>query len=431
MAIIELNQQIRGDKARKALANLYGESPDAVQKQTDRYGALTEAFASRFPSETKAGACFFSASGRTEVGGNHTDHNHGRVLAAAINLDTIAVASPAPDGLVTIHSAGYPEPFIVDLRNLAPHPDEQGGSNSLIRGVAARLADDGYRVGGFRACVTSDVAVGSGLSSSAAFEVLVGTILNHFYNGGRIKPQEIALAGRHAENKFFGKPSGLMDQMTSAVGGFVTIDFADPSHPIVKQVNFDLSAGGTSLVVTNTGGSHADLTPEYAAVQREMQAVARALGSETLRDVNVQHLWEKVGELRGSLGDRAFLRALHFFGDNERVVHQVAALESGDVERFLALVNESGRSSWMLLQNCYVGGSTEQGVTLGLALSESILRGRGAWRVHGGGFAGTILAFVPSDLLGTYTDRMDALFGSGAAHVLRLRQSGATRVVFE
>jgi galactokinase len=431
VTVSELKEKLRGNIGRQTIARLYGEAPDVIPWQVQRYDHLLEVFARNFPFATHSNVALFSAPGRIEVGGNHTDHNNGRVLAAAINLDTIAVASPVPGDVVAVRSEGYAEPFVVDTKDLTPRTDEHGSSCALIRGVAARLRERGFRLGGFQACVTSEVGVGSGLSSSAAFEVLIGTTFNHFYNAGKIEPREIALAGRHAENKFFGKPSGLMDQMTSAVGGFVTIDFADPTDPVVRQVKFDLAAGGMSLVVTNTGGSHADLTPEYASVPREMQAVAKALGAETLRGVSAGQVIEQVSELRARLGDRAILRALHYFGDNDRVVAQVEALESGDLVRFLALVNESGRSSWMLLQNCYVGGATEQGITLGLALSENVLHGRGAWRVHGGGFAGTILAVVPNDSLAIYTDRMEAAFGKGAAQVLHVRQTGATRIAFD
>jgi len=394
----------------------------------ERYDQLIAMSTPSFPASAAGDVALFSAPGRIEVGGNHTDHNNGRILAAAINLDTIAAASPTPDGIVTIHSQGYAQPFVVDTNDLALRADEHGGSNALIRGVAAWLRERGFQVGGFRACIRSEVAVGSGLSSSAAFEVLVGTVFNCFYNGGTIAPRDIAMAGRHAENKYFGKPSGLMDQMTSAVGGFVTIDFADPTNPLVRQVQADLTAAGLSLVVTNTGGSHADLTPEYASIPVEMRAAAKALGGQTLREVSAEKAIERAAELRAQVSDRAILRALHFFGDNDRVAEQVAALEKGDVARFLAQVNESGQSSWMLLQNCYVGGRTEQGVALALALSENILRGRGAWRVHGGGFAGTILACVPNDLLSAYTARMEGVFGKGAAQVLCVRPAGATRL---
>ncbi len=425
MNLSEWKTQLGGGKLSRAMTSLYGNAM-AAQHAAARYNQLLDMFVRRFGSAAGACAALFSAPGRVEVGGNHTDHNHGRVLAAAINLDTIAVAEPVAEPRVTIWSEGYEAPFVVDADEGAPRRDEQGTSQSLIRGVAAWLSANGHRVGGFRACVASQVAVGSGLSSSAAFEVLVGTIFNHFYNDGRVAPSAIAIAGRHAENHFFGKPSGLMDQMTSAVGGFVTIDFADPARPQVRQVNCDLSASGLALVVTNTGGSHADLTPHYAAIPNEMKAVARAMGAETLRDVSTDAFHARIGDLRTAVGDRALLRALHFFGDNARVVEQVTALEAGDLPRFLALLIESGRSSWMHLQNCYVPGAADQGLALALALSEEILRGRGAWRVHGGGFAGTILAFVPESLLHRYTACMDGVFGAGAAQILHVRSVGAT-----
>jgi len=428
VTVSELNEKLRSASGRAAVERLYGNGSEVVEGQLERYERLLETFARHFPPAATDDVVLFSAPGRTEIGGNHTDHNNGRVLAAAIHLDTIAVAAGQRGGVITVRSEGYAEPFVVDTKDLEPRAEEQGTSNALIRGVAARLRERGFRIGGFRACAASEVGVGSGLSSSAAFEVLIGTILNHLHNDGTIEPREIALAGRWAENMFFGKPSGLMDQMTSAVGGFVSIDFADPANPVVQRVRFDLAGSGVSLVVTNTGGSHADLTPEYAAIQREMQAVAKSCGAELLRQTPLECVIERAAELRSRLGDRAILRALHFFGDDDRVVEQAKALESHDLARFLELVNESGRSSWMMLQNCYVPGSTEQGIALGLALSEGVLRRRGAWRVHGGGFAGTILAFVPDDLLPIYTARMEATFGAGAAHVLRVRQTGACRL---
>lgn len=429
MDLSQLREGLTQLGAHEPLGSLYGDDYDVIETQMERYGRLVEQFARQFPA-TETGISLFSAPGRTEISGNHTDHNNGRVLAAAINLDTIAVAAPTADGIVTVHSEGYEKPFVVDTRELKARGDEKGTSNALIRGVAARLAERGFGIGGFQACVTSDVAVGSGLSSSAAFEVLIGAILNHFYNGGGIEPREIALAGRHAENHFFGKPSGLMDQMTSAVGGFVMIDFANPTDPQVQQVRFDLEAHGLALVVTNTGGSHADLTPEYASVQREMQAVAKALGAEALRQVSREQLLERLSELRSQVGDRAILRAIHYFEENERVAEQLAALAADDTERFLAMVNASGQSSWTLLQNCYVPGSVEQGITLGLALSRLVVTASVACRVHGGGFAGTILAVTPQYALSEYVDLMETAFGKGAAQVLRVRQVGATRIEF-
>jgi galactokinase len=350
------------------------------------------------------------------------------VLAAAISLDTIAAAAPANDGQIIMHCEGYDEPVQVDLSDLAPRPPERHTSASLVRGIAAALKEAGHRIGGFRACVTSEVAVGSGLSSSAAFEVLVGTILSHLHNHGRIEPRQVAIAGGHAENCYFGKPSGLMDQMTSAFGGFVNIDFQNPDDPKVRSIGFSFGADGYVLILTNTGGSHANLTAEYATIHREMQAVARALGGDTLRHVAEPSLIDRLPALRQELGDRAILRALHYFAENQRVLDQTIALEIGDTRRFLALVRQSGRSSWMLLQNCYVAGSPQQGVALGLALSERILNGNGAWRVHGGGFAGSILTVVPTDSVQNYVEQMERVFGAGCATVVRVRQVGATRL---
>jgi len=397
-------------------------------KQMRRYERLMMEHQKRFPS---AGGRLrlFSAPGRVEVGGNHTDHNHGRVLAAAVNLDAIAAVTPASNNVVTVHSEGYGDPFRIDLSDLDAKEDEKETSSALIRGICRAFRDRGYKIGGFNACVTSDVAVGSGLSSSAAFEVLIATTLNHLFNGGDIPAKDIALMGQYAENYYFGKPSGLMDQMTSAVGGLVTIDFEDPTNPVVRKLDFDFASCGYDLVVVNTGGSHADLTPHYSAVATEMKAVAAALGKKVLREVSLEELKDSVKKVRREVGDRAVLRALHFFADNERVAEQVNALAARDVETFLRLVNESGRSSWMLLQNLYAPERpAEQGLAIALAVTDQLLKGKGACRVHGGGFAGTILVFVPQELTISYTDRMNDLFGDRAAQTLRVRSIGAGEV---
>jgi galactokinase len=424
----QLKDKLADRNARKPLARLYGIGAETLDQQTERYSRLLDAFAQHFPEAAPSPVGLFSAPGRAEIGGNHTDHNHGRVLAAAISLDTVAAAAPSDDNRILLHSEGYDQPVSVDLAELAPRGPERHTSNALVRGVAAAFKEAGHAIGGFRAAVASQVSVGSGLSSSAAFEVLIGTILSHFYNHGRLEPQQVAFAGQQAENFYFGKPSGLMDQMASAIGGFVSLDFQKPQEPTVKSIGFNIGSSGYVLVITNTGGSHANLTAEYAAVQREMQAVARALGGETLREVSRQALLEHVPALREKIGDRPILRALHYFAENERVLEQGAALEIGDTTRFLSLVRESGRSSWMLLQNCHVSGVTDQGVELGLALSETVLKGAGAWRVHGGGFAGTILAFVPNEALKNYVAQMEAVFGDGASTVVRVRPIGAVRL---
>ncbi len=409
------------------LSRLYSPKEAVIHAQTLRYQNLLERFKRTFPDQPQAS--FFSAPGRTEVGGNHTDHNAGRVLAAAVDLDILAAVAPRTDGLIHMHSEGYP-PDTVDTAELGMLPEEKNTAAALIRGVCARLSQQGYQVGGFDAVATSTVPKGSGLSSSAAYEVLVATILNHLYNQGAIDPVLIAQIGQYAENQFFGKPCGLMDQTTSAVGGFVTIDFADFSQPVVKKVDFDFAGSGYTLVIVDTWGDHANLTEDYAAIKNEMMSVARLLGNPVLRPFSEEKVLNDIPRLRSQVSDRAILRAVHFFRDNQRVVEQVQALESKDFKRFLELVNESGRSSWMLNQNCYTCHSVEQqGIPVALTLSESVLGRRGAWRVHGGGFAGTIQAFVPDDLLEKYVATLEAACGAGACHCVQVRPEGATKVI--
>ncbi len=417
---------INSARGAAALEQLYGRWPETVRLQQARYRRLVEQFQAHFPDETAIE--LFSSPGRTEIGGNHTDHNAGRVLAAAVDLDIIAAASPTGDGLITLESAGYP-PITIDTRQLEPLPAERVTSAALCRGVCARFVQRGSRVGGFKACLCSSVPKGAGLSSSAALELLVAVILNELYNGGKIDPLELAQAGFFAETQYFGKPSGLMDQTTIATGGFVTIDFKDFASPLVRKVRYDFARSGYNLVIVETGSDHADLTQEYTAIAAEMQSVAKALGGRLLRDFSRQKLLEKLPELRKQVSDRAILRALHFYSDDQRVVEQVKALEEGRFERFLSLVNESGRSSWMLLQNCYPASDPfHQGISLALALSQLKLETRGAWRVHGGGFAGTIQAFLPADLLDDYVGAMEAVFGRGACHPVLVRQAGATLI---
>ena len=424
-ALSDLIETVRDGGADHRLAALHGET--GLPRQRARCAGLLERLNALCPGDREAAV--FSAPGRTEVGGNHTDHNGGRVLAAAVNLDAIAAAARREDGIIRLQSEGYGE-SLVDTHQLAQVDEEQGTVAGLVRGVCAGLAARRHRIGGFDACVTSDVLKGSGLSSSAAFEVLVGAILNGLYNDGGVAPIAVAQIGQYAENVYFGKPCGLMDQTASSLGGFVTIDFRDASRPVVQQVAFDFAGSGHALVIVDTGGDHADLTPEYAAVRGEMQAVAAALGGQVLRDVSEEHALTNLPALRAQAGDRAILRAFHFFEDDRRVAMQAAALEAGQFDRFLALVIESGRGSWMLLQNCYPPRSTRvQGVTLALALSERLLGGRGAWRVHGGGFAGTIQAFVPRELLPGYLAEMGSVFGQDACHELSVRQAGAVRVL--
>lgn len=411
--------------AQEVFHGLYG--PVAAQSAPARYEKLEKEFLRHFGGGEYR---VFSAPGRTEIGGNHTDHQNGRVLAAAVSLDTIAAARATGGSVVRLRSEGYDREFSVDLSDLLPREGERETTNALIRGVAARMQEFGYFIGGFDAYVSSTVLKGSGLSSSAAFEVLIAAILDGLYNVGQMDAKLRAQIAKYAENVYFGKPSGLMDQMASSVGGLVTIDFADEQLPQVKKIPLDFESTGYVLVVTDTGGSHADLTYEYAAIPADMRAVAACFGQERLRTVNPDEFYRQITRVRMETSDRAILRAMHFFGDNARVERQAAALHQGDMEAFFAHIIESGESSWKLLQNCHVTGSAEQGVTLALALSERILRGRGAWRVHGGGFAGTIQAFVPKDALGDYVEELQRVFGPRTCTALHIRQPGAMELTF-
>lgn len=404
---------------------IYGSDPLMRENQTHRYEKLVREFHELFETNEIQ---LFSAPGRTEIGGNHTDHNLGRVLAASVNLDSIAVAGRNQTKWVEMYSEGYDEPFSVDLGNLNVVESEKGTTSALIRGIAARLKQQGYKIGGFHACVTSDVLPGSGLSSSASIEVLIGTIFNALFNENRIDPQAIAIIGQYAENNYFGKPCGLMDQMACAVGGVLAIDFNDPQHPQVKKVDFDFSAQDYRLLVVNTGGSHADLTDDYAAVPEEMKSVARILGAKVCREIEWKDLLGKISAVREKTGDRAVLRAIHFLGDNSRVLDQVDALEKGEFNRFLHLVNESGNSSFKWLQNIYSSKNVhEQGVSLALALTEKYLSEihAGACRVHGGGFAGTIQVFLPVNAVDEYVRMIESVFGKDSAQVLNIRPVGA------
>ena len=367
---------------------------------------------------------YFSAPGRTEIGGNHTDHQRGRVLAAAVNLDTLAAVRVNGSGTIRILSEGYPL-CVVELDQLEPVPAEVNTTPALVRGVAARFAQLGCRVEGFDAYCTSTVLPGSGLSSSAAYEVLIGTIINHLFFGGRVSQPEIARIGQYAENVFFGKPCGLMDQTASAVGNLVSIDFFDKENPVITPVDFDFSACGHALCIIDTRASHADLTDEYAAIPQEMKGICAHFGKEVLTQIPEEDFYAAIPALREACGDRAVLRAVHFYQDNARVPQQVAALREGNFDRFLELIAESGRSSWMYLQNVVPAGYKEhQDVAVSLALCQHYLRGRGACRVHGGGFAGTVQAFVPFDLLDSFRAGLDAVLGEGACHVRSIRPQG-------
>ena len=371
---------------------------------------------------------YFSAPGRTEIGGNHTDHQRGRVLAAAVNLDTVAAVRVNGTDTIRILSQGYPL-CEVDVKELTPRADEINTTPALIRGVAARFAQLGCEVRGFDAYCESTVLPGSGLSSSAAYEVLIGTIVNHLFFEGKVSQAEVAQIGQYAENVFFGKPCGLMDQTASAVGNLVTIDFFDKEHPVIQPVNFDFSACGHALCIIDTRASHADLTDEYAAIPNEIKAVCAHFGKEVLSQIDEAEFYAAIPALRTSCGDRAVLRAVHFYQDNARVPRQVAALEAGDFAAFLKLVKESGHSSYMYLQNVIPAGYKEhQDVAIALALCEHYLQGKGAYRVHGGGFAGTVQAFVPFEILEDFRVGIDSVLGEGACHVLSIRPQGGVEM---
>jgi galactokinase len=425
MAIIETLLKMINNGENKTFHELYGNNPDELKRNGRRYADLLQRFSKEFGS---ADAEFFTSPGRTEIGGNHTDHNWGRVLAGAVNLDNVCVAGKNNSNVIQILSEGYPK-FEVDLASLKPDKNEHLTSAALVRGICSRFKESGYAIGGFDACIDGGVPKGSGLSSSASFEVLIGAILSQLFNAGKVDPIQNAIIGQYSENNYFGKPCGLMDQTACAMGGLITIDFKDPSKPVVKKVNFDFVATGFSLVITDTGGNHADLNDEYASLPTDMKAVAGELGAKVLRQVTLEQIIDIAPKIRAKVGDRAILRAIHFQGDNQRVVDQVAALEKNDFKAFLGMVIDSGNSSYMYNQNIYpVNNVREQGVSLALALSELVLKGEGAWRVHGGGFAGTIQAFVPKELLDKYVKTLEHVYGKGSCHILFIRHQGAGRV---
>ena len=374
---------------------------------------------------------YFSAPGRTEVSGNHTDHQRGRVLAGAVNLDTVAAVRANGTDVIRVQSKGYPM-CEVRLDALEPVQSEINSTPALIRGVAARFAQLGCKVGGFDAYCESTVLPGSGLSSSAAFEVLIGTIINHLFFDGRVSQPEIAQIGQYAENVFFGKPCGLMDQTASAVGGLVTIDFADKEHPDIRPVHFDFSTTGHALCIIDSRADHADLTDEYAAVPGEMKSVCAYFGKDVVTEIPEKDFYAAIPALREKCGDRAVMRVIHEYNENRRVPQQVACLEEGDFEGFLRLTRESGYSSWMYLQNVIPAGYVkQQAMAVALGLCEHYLQGRGAYRVHGGGFAGTVQAFVPFELLESFRAGIDGALGEGACHVLSIRPQGGVEMEVE
>ena len=419
--------KINGGELDATFADLYGK--EKISAARARYTTAVEEFEKIYGADRDA--YLFSVSGRSELSGNHTDHNYGCVIAASIDLDIIAVASPTEGSIIRIKSEGFPEDTVDIAEYTSPIAERFGSSASIIAGMAEGIAKEGFKIGGFDAYTTSSVLKGSGLSSSAAFEDMVGTILSHLYNDGKIDNVLIAKLAQYAENEFFGKPCGLMDQVACAAGGIVSIDFADPKSPIIEKLNFDITAKGYNLCIVNTGGNHADLTGDYAAVPAEMKAVAAHFGKKVLRELTEDEVIAAIPALRGKVGDRAILRALHFFNENKRVAKQVAALKSDDIDAFFSGVLSSGRSSFCYLQNVYTTKNIEeQGLSLALCLCEGYLSDKkAAFRVHGGGFAGTVQAFVPSDAVDGFKAIMDSAFGEGACLVLRVRREGALRVL--
>ena len=406
------------------LSEVYGNAEATFQQV--RYTKLAESFEKDFSENEDLR--FFSAPGRTEVGGNHTDHNNGKVLAAAINLDAVAAVSQRDDSIICVNSEGYPS-ISVDTKDLKVKKDEAGKSTALIRGICARFKQLGYKYGGFNASVTSRVLSGSGLSSSAAYEVLIGTILNYLYNDGKISAVEIAQISQYAENVFFKKPCGLMDQTACSVGGFVQIDFKDTDNPVINKVDFDIAKHGYNLCIVDTGGDHADLTDDYAAIRLEMNSVAEYFSKSVLRQVPEKDVFEQMGEIRKQTGDRAVERAIHFYNENKRVERLANSLANGDFEAFKKTIIESGKSSYMYNQNCYtLSNPNSQPVALALCLTEELLKGKGAYRVHGGGFAGTIQAFVPVEETDNYVSAMKKVFGENSCYILKVRSYGGCEI---
>ena len=418
----ELKAAINNGSFDEEFLKLYG----STALPRERFAAAVDEYCSLYGDSE--GLRIFSAPGRTEIGGNHTDHQHGCVLAASVDLDVIAVAAKCEGHIVRIKSAGYPQDSI-DIDSLSAKDNERGRAASLIRGVLYAFKNDANEVGAFNAYTTSNVLKGSGLSSSAAFEVLVSNIVNGLFNSGKVGAVRIAKYSQYAEREFFGKPCGLLDQMASSVGGFTYADFHDPQNPAIEQVNLDVRDFGYTLCVVDTGGNHANLTADYAAITEDCRAISRALDTDFLRDADEQEFYNNMGELRKKFGERAVLRAFHFFNEQKRVELQRKALKDGDFEKFLYYVNESGESSYKYLQNLYsTTAVNEQGLCLAIALTKQYLAGKGACRVHGGGFAGTIQCYIPNDRFDGYKEMIEAVFGKGACVPLLVRPVGGCEI---
>ena len=427
----QLLQTLSDGQHDQALAALYAldGTKESLDKARTRAVHVVQRFIEEFSPSPEAATALFSGPGRTEIGGNHTDHQHGHVLFGSVDLDMLACAAPNGLNVIRVQSEGYPA-LEVSLDSLLPREEEKNTSAALVRGVASKVAELGYSLRGFDAYVTSNVLSGSGLSSSAAYEVLIGNILNHLCCDNALDPVEIAKIGQYAENVYFGKPCGLMDQMGSSVGGAVAIDFQDPASPVVRRADYDFSSSGHALCIVDTASSHGDLTDDYADITREMGAVAAYFSQRFLRDVPEKDFRAALPALRKACGDRAVLRALHYYEDDRRAVEEADALAQGDFSRFLALVNESGLSSSLHLQNTWsISDPSQQAIPVVLAVGRELLNGTGAIRVHGGGFAGTIQAFVPNEGLASFKDGMEALLGPGKCHILHIRPQGGTAII--
>ena len=426
MQLNVLKEEISNGKLDNRFYEVYGAKTNLDELKT-RLNKLVNSYEAAFGSNTEVG--LFTAPGRTEICGNHTDHQHGCVLAGAINLDAIACAAPNGTNTVRIKSEGYPE-IVIDINDFEIKTDEKETSAALVRGVAARITQLGYDVKGFNAVISSTVLGGSGLSSSAAYEVLIGVIFNSLFCGGKLTAVQIAQIGQYAENVYFGKPCGLMDQLASSVGGMVAIDFEDTENPIVKKIDYDFAKSGYSLCIIDSGADHADLTDDYAAIPREMKAVAAYFVKDYLRQVDEDKFWSEIKNIRKQTGDRAVLRAIHFFSDHKHVGEQVEALENKDFNAFLSCVTRSGHSSVERLQNIYCTTRPEQqAVTLTIETAHKLLAGKGAVRVHGGGFAGTVQAYVPNGTEEQFKNGMEAVIGEGCCHFLNIRPQGGVALV--
>ena len=419
-------EEIRSDRVRNLFAELYGTQNHVIEKQQQRYERAVQAFHEFFPTRTDIK--IYSAPGRTEIGGNHTDHQRGIVLAGAVNLDVIAIVSFHNEGVIRVKSEGY---VLAEIQLSALNPNEKDdGTMSLVKGVVTKFKEKNVTVEGFDMYTTSDVICGGGISSSAAFETLVGTVIDLKYNEGKSTPFEIAQYGWFAENVFFGKKCGLLDQTVSSYGGLVSIDFKDDSSPVIEKIDFDFEKYGYTLCVTDTKSSHENLTDDYVAIREEMKQVANYFDCEVLSEVNEKEFFSFVPNLRSFCSDRAIMRAMHFFAETKRAHEEAVALKNKDIDLFLRLVNESGISSGNLLQNLFSNNTpTEQAIPLAIAMSKSILGNKGAVRVHGGGFAGTIQAFVPTEMVKEYKDSIERIFGDGSCHQMKIRPVGGIEIL--